>query len=305
MALNELYPYIAFGMASHFQGYETEYMTLLFKDLNPCSKFGIIIEMSSDICFQCKYPTDSKNYVGFLIWAGQYPSQKTKNCIKEKSVKFRNVIDLYKKTSTDLCYRCKAPEEYKAYVKKCIKEKSVGLQNLIIEHEDACVKETHMVRVDTECIFELFNETLPTLDIYEFRELIQYMCIFPSIHIPKQYIKMLKTMRQFCRKFGLTRYNAFKQKYDRWWAKEYKDQIKNNIPLVRKILFTGTKQIMGVHDLSPESYDECNYYFHIRMTSSDSIHKDNDVIEKEELIDDRSFEDFYDDHPEYRGHIRV
>ena len=282
MALNKFYPYLAFGMASHFRGYETEYMTLLFKDMEPNYVYGLLMKKPLAICIKCKYPTDSKNYASFILWAKQ---------------------DLFTTTSKSPCYRCEAPKEYRDYVKECVKEKSDRLQNLTDEQYYTCRITTHIAEAGTDYISESFDSILPTLDMYEFMELVQYMCIFPTSAIPKHYTEMVKAMRQYCKKFGLTQYNVFKKKYDRWWAKEFRNQIENNIPLVREILFPEAKQIVGVR--THTKMCGCGKYFHIKMTSEKSKHKDNDVIEKEEPVEDKTFEEFYNDHPEYKGYISV
>jgi hypothetical protein len=241
-----------------------------------------MMETQQTTCPSCNYPIDSKNYMSFLIWADQH---------------------LVKNDTTKPCHRCEAPDDYRKYVKKCVSTKGTDYNNLINETWEARVSTTHLARANVEYIIEDFYKLVDTINVHELRELIQYMCIFPSVIMPYHYIKMVQYMKHACRKFGLTEYNTFKQRYDRWWAKEYKNDIKTNISLVREILFPNCRQLVGIRKYHNKC--GCSTYFRIKMTKDVSEYEDSSVIEEEPLIDDKSFEEIYNANPEHHEYIVV
>lgn len=282
ISMSKFYPYLAFGMAAHFNGYETEHMTLLFKDLEPHHNYGAIIENPSvQICPSCRYPTDSVHYQNFLTWLNKTKEEQTP------------------------CHRCQDADLYRLYVNTCIEKKSrEEFWNIRKDIFQASNCTTHFARIGVEYIYKTFVDLLPTLNKYEFRELLQFMCIFPSAHVPYHYIQMVKEMRGYCKRFGLTEYNVFKKVYDRWWAKEYRTEIEGNLSIVREILFPKCKQLVAArhYDRSCGCYER---YIYLKMTNETRQYEDSATIEEEEPVENKTFEKEYFANLDLKGKIFV
>jgi hypothetical protein len=237
LTLDNFYPYLSALIAGYITPHYIDNLYPLIKHVsNTQPSFAKVEKVCvKNRCTTCNYSMSSKGYQYFLSWAK---------------------LEDY---DEDVCLRCEAQELYQTYIYAISKYKNKHeLEQIVIDNENTLslpaalrmnikINQTNVLRT-----FDRFISQITTQD--EVKELIQFLSIFPSCFMTKDFVMLIRKLQSLCKKFDITPQNTAII-LNTWWYRHFNYDINYiGLPIIRSILFPNLDELHVAYEIGSYKY---------------------------------------------------